>query len=311
MPLVLPEFLHAVSLDPEFADAHAWLAQTYVEMALYGKARPAEMLPKAVAHAERAVELGSPEGPIVLGWVALYYERDWAKARSIAEASMDDSPYARLLRGVLHCTFGEWPECHASLDQMERVDPFDFAGRAIRLGLRVRTRHYRRAIDELRTLQEIDMGIIHAYDPLYMAHDALGEYTEAVDAWERLWTLIGIDPSGPVQTFREEGYRAFVAAMHHAHEDLSFFDPIWRAEAHARLGEADLAFEWLDSAYRSRSPTLVFAINMNPSFDSIREDPRFHALAERLGIPVAEPDGPPPVPIPLATNARSDLVGAR
>ena len=38
--------------------------------------------------------------------------------------------------------------------------------------------------------------------------------------------------------------------------------------------------------------------NANPAFDPIRDDPRFAELAERVGIPIVEPDGPLVVPPP-------------
>ena len=70
------------------------------------------------------------------------------------------------------------------------------------------------------------------------------------------------------------------------------------AQYYARLGEADLAFEWLERAYQDRNPHLVFVFNAVPDFDPIRSDLRFVELAERVGIPLVEPDGPLAAPLP-------------
>jgi hypothetical protein len=47
------------------------------------------------------------------------------------------------------------------------------------------------------------------------------------------------------------------------------------------LGEMDEAFAWFDKAYEERSPALPF-LRANPRFASMRGDPRFEKLVERV-----------------------------
>jgi uncharacterized protein HemY len=56
------------------------------------------------------------------------------------------------------------------------------------------------------------------------------------------------------------------------------------AGAYARLGERDLAFEWLERAYAERSRTLV-NLRERVEFDNLRSDPRFNDLLRRIGLP--------------------------
>ena len=53
---------------------------------------------------------------------------------------------------------------------------------------------------------------------------------------------------------------------------------------HARLGDKDRAFEYLEESYNARAPNLVF-LKENPSFDTLRADPRFGDLLRRVGLP--------------------------
>lgn len=52
---------------------------------------------------------------------------------------------------------------------------------------------------------------------------------------------------------------------------------------HIGLGERDQAFEWLEKAYEERSSWLA-SLKVEPLFDSIRTDPRFADLVQRVGL---------------------------
>ena len=51
------------------------------------------------------------------------------------------------------------------------------------------------------------------------------------------------------------------------------------------VGQRDQAFEWLEKAYEQREEILVFLRGVDPTWDSLREDPRFQDLVRRMGFP--------------------------
>lgn len=56
------------------------------------------------------------------------------------------------------------------------------------------------------------------------------------------------------------------------------------AMVHDALGRSDEAMDWLEKAYETRSPMLaVVGLDIMP-FNSVRDDPRFHALLEKMGL---------------------------
>ena len=55
------------------------------------------------------------------------------------------------------------------------------------------------------------------------------------------------------------------------------------AMIYAALGEGDQAFEWLEKAYAQRDLYLPF-VNVQPSYDPLRDDPRFDDLLRRIGL---------------------------
>ena len=62
-----------------------------------------------------------------------------------------------------------------------------------------------------------------------------------------------------------------------------YVSPVFIARLYANLGQRDQAFEWLDEAFRERSGRLAW-LKVDPLFDSLRSDPRFPVLLQRLGL---------------------------
>lgn len=64
----------------------------------------------------------------------------------------------------------------------------------------------------------------------------------------------------------------------------TYVSPVRMALPYLALGLEDQAFEWLNTAYEDRFWLLVF-LNVEPGFDPLRSDPRFHDLLHRVGVP--------------------------
>lgn len=56
------------------------------------------------------------------------------------------------------------------------------------------------------------------------------------------------------------------------------------AQVYAWRGERDLAFEWLDRSHAQHDASLV-RLRFDLPFAGLRDDPRFAALVEKLGLP--------------------------
>ena len=62
------------------------------------------------------------------------------------------------------------------------------------------------------------------------------------------------------------------------------YDPFEVATAYSFLGDKGHAFVWLDKAVDARS-SFVIPLNVDPTWDNIRSDPRFEELVRRIGLP--------------------------
>jgi hypothetical protein len=63
-----------------------------------------------------------------------------------------------------------------------------------------------------------------------------------------------------------------------------YVSPTSVALIHVGMGEIDQAFAWLEEAEKGHDGILV-RINVDPRFDRLRSDPRFHDLVRRVGLP--------------------------
>ena len=205
------------------------------------------------------------------------------------------SAEARVGQGVVHCVLGEWEMGRKQMREGSDADPLYFAQRALVLDYASRSRRYDAAIAGAHALLAIEPNLPHAYLALWQAHWWKGEFDDAVAANASLLKQLGMDPAPFLEAYRKGGIRAFLQSS------ITYWEAwwssygvgaVWLAQFYAYLGEADLAFEWLERGYQERDPQLTNTFNANPAFDPIRADPRFAALAERVGIPIVEPDGP-------------------
>lgn len=53
---------------------------------------------------------------------------------------------------------------------------------------------------------------------------------------------------------------------------------------YAHAGEKELALDWLENAYKARETFMVY-LNVDLQWDSIRENPRFQDLLDRMNFP--------------------------
>jgi DNA-binding winged helix-turn-helix (wHTH) protein len=124
-------FERAVTLDPNYAMAHAGLASTYLHLASTVILRPLpieEAMPLARESAERALALDEElaEAWAVLGRVKMEYDWDWDGAEADlahAVALNPNSVEALAVYGQFLATMGRQEEALEAMEQARRLDP--------------------------------------------------------------------------------------------------------------------------------------------------------------------------------------------
>jgi TolB-like protein/DNA-binding winged helix-turn-helix (wHTH) protein/Tfp pilus assembly protein PilF len=282
----------ALSLDPNFALGYAGLAQSYASLSYLGGGAPVDLMPKAQAAAEKAVQLDPAldAAHTALGGVLLTYEYDWERAgnelrRAVALAPNDSD--AHRWYGNYLLALGRFDSAIAEMRRAQELDPLSMwtsrdVGRALYFA-----RRYDEAIAQLRKARElspdhavVDNWIGWAYEQKGMGREALRALL--ADAVEQ-----GASP-GEMALLRKAaataGVRGYTRAMLYIRRrSPSATDPYRTARLYARLGDRAQAFEWLDAAYDQRSVWLTW-VAVDPGVDPLRSDPRFQDLLRRMQL---------------------------
>jgi TolB-like protein/Flp pilus assembly protein TadD len=276
----------AVAIDPEYALAYAGLADCYGVLPVYLPVAPEEVYPKAKAAAMKALELDDSlaEAHAALGCIMENYEWDWDGAEREIERAITLNPgYATAYQWKAENLIirGRFDEAVEVMNKARELDPLSLFMNA-RVGLAF---YYARRYDEakaiLETTLEVDPSFAQAQYFLSLVYAVEERYEEAIEL------------------IPEESFRAWVAILHawngdadRAHAVMNdvlsrgsggYDWPSVRASFCFALGDIDGCFEWLERAVEEKDSRLLNMIP-SPKTDPLRDDPRFNAILEKMGL---------------------------
>lgn len=288
----LEYFEQSIRKDPSFALGYVGLSHAYHELAYY--ARPREAMPKSREAAEQALKLDDTlaDGHAALGWVKWIYDWDWPGAEKEFQRAIQLNPGDNLSHGMYATcldSMGRFEEASREFQIARGLDP-------ISLGLiRNNAEHFRylrqydTAIAENRRVLDMDPSFEDAHESLADAYENKGMYEESINEMEQLAISDGEHDLAEMMkiAYVRGGYKGALRSRLKYYKDrrkagshVNFWD---EALTHTQVGNKDLALQALEKAYDEREDITDLAVN--PSWDSIRLDPRFQDLVRRVGLP--------------------------
>ncbi len=176
-------FERAIALDRGYALAHSGLADCYTLMPDYSGAAAADTLPKAKAHALKAVELDDSlaEGHASLGALA-QHEYDWDTAERELKRAIELRPgYATAHQWYAEILWmkGRFPEALAEAERARQLDPTSPIVNLVLAVTHLYSRDYARAIEQANRTLELDPSFIPTRAYLVLAYLQTGQLAEA------------------------------------------------------------------------------------------------------------------------------------
>ncbi len=289
-------FEQALAADPQFAPAHAGLADAYSILGQSGQVSPLEYMPKAKAAAARALEIdpGSAEAHASLGVIAAAYDYDWETSAEYLRKAIACNPnYATAHHWYAYdylTPVGRMEEAAEEILLALQLDPLSPAIGVAAGTIFAWSRQYDRAIEIFHNTLELDASAYRIHLNLGRTYIEQGRLDEGLAVLEN---IPGPGRSYPA-TLATKGHA--LAACGRTAEALEllgelerrartdYVSPFLFARLYCGFPDREKALNWLERGYGDRDSHLIHA-RVAPLFDPLRGEARFRRLLEKIRLP--------------------------
>jgi tetratricopeptide (TPR) repeat protein len=285
----------AMQVDPNFALAYCGLADTYGwagGQIMAGK----EAWGREMELAQRAVALDPnlAEAHLSMGTALFSVLGPYASEKELDRA-VELNPNLPLIYDQYGWTFsemGRFNEAIAAEKKALELDPLStFLNTDLAFFL-YWARRYEEATAQIRKTLELDPNNAFAHSILGWCLIGKGSKAEARTEFQKATTLDDLPwyVSSLAYACAVSGDRAKAEQILRELEQLAkqrYVSPANRASVYLGLGENEKALDWLEKAYEDLDP-IFWWINGDQLYDSVRNEPRFQALLQKIDKTKAE-----------------------
>jgi TolB-like protein/DNA-binding winged helix-turn-helix (wHTH) protein len=286
-------FERAILEDPGNARSYAGLAQCYIVLPMITQAGQAETERKARESAAKALSLDESlaEAHLAIAEVEFYQDWNFPGAEKEFRRTLELNPnyatghqwYAEFLS-----IFGRHEEAILEIQTALALDPLSAivhhqAGQSFQ-----QARQYDRAIQEYQQALKLNASVYVSQEALYWAYRRQGKFGAAIQAMQGAapyWRpdqgmRVVIDQlSSAYAQGGKEGFLRQSVKMHEHFRDAS----LYLARDYVDLGDKKRALLQLEQAFKTRNGLRLWILT-DPEFDSLRSDPRFQSLIQKIEL---------------------------
>jgi TolB-like protein/Tfp pilus assembly protein PilF len=288
----LEQYGRAIELDPDFAEAHAWMAAALGRIAMVAGPQLAEPM-------RREVDLALEHGPdlqwahAVRGSWLMLFTYDWQAADAAFQRAMKAQrrdPRAHPEYGLFLVGQCRFDEAMALANEWLDLDPGPYAHDAIGW-VQLKRRQFDESTERLEFV--IEHWPSYAWTPIWLgcnyaflgrSEQAISMMRRALDAAPRHSILRGYAGAVFGAAGADEDARAVLRSFETIGREGGYVDPFNLALVHAGLGERDEALRQLERCATEGS-VQNWILAPEPFFDDLRQEPRFREVLRRLHLP--------------------------
>ncbi len=283
-------FEKAIDKNPNYALAHAALANCYGRMGESGRMAYKDAFSEQRTEATRAIELDDslPEGHAELANTAMTLDWDWATAETEFHRALELNPNSASIHekyAFYLVRTGRLAEALAEVQRGVDLDPVSWHSFHAEGFIYYFSHQYDQALSLILRVRALD---INPPDWSFLLGDVYaekGKYAESIG--EFLKSGNGVDSLGHLGNAYaragEVGSARKTIAQLQEHVQKNGVGRYEIALVYAGLGKKQEAFKWLDEAYDAHDVGLLY-LKIDPCLDPLRSDPRFDNLMRRVGL---------------------------
>jgi serine/threonine-protein kinase len=280
-------FQQALALDPNYARSYAGISTCYSCQGNFGYAPNPEVLPKAKAAAEHALQLDDSlaEAHASMGLILFYYDWDWNGSErafrraielnySFGEAYVQ---YSWLLTALRR--YDEAAVQARRAVEIDPLSPFTNTNLGWVLGTAGRLEE---SLEQFRRTLEIAPDFVFARACTAMPYVTNQRYAEAAEILEKWsWNRAIVGQIYSLAGRTAEARQVLEEVLRSPAENRSTAYDI--GVVYLLLGEPDPAFEWLEKAFQERDTKLPY-LKSQPGVEPYLKDSRFLEFLHRMNI---------------------------
>lgn len=286
-------FEKVLALDPNYALAYAGLADCFSMLGQNLDIPPRDAFPKAREMALKALSIDGTlaEAHTSLAGVLATYDWNWKEAENEFNKAIELNPnYATAHQwyGLLLIDVGRLDEAINETKKAQELDPLSPILGVASAWTLIAARRYEEAEKICYQLIDDDSNFMPPHFVLGSIYEATGEYDKAATKYLKGLSNFGYFRNDEYEVLSKSlqlsGWKGYCQKLI---DILKQRDPSQASADIAlnyfRLGEIDLAFEWLNKAYNEKDPNFLF-VRGNVHLDTVRSDPRYLSLMKKIGL---------------------------
>jgi DNA-binding winged helix-turn-helix (wHTH) protein/Tfp pilus assembly protein PilF len=285
-------FEQAIRRDPNFARAYSGMAHALIASGNLGGGSPRVDYERAKEVVQKALALDSnlAEGYAVLGELKFTYDWDFAGAekdllRAIElerNCDLAHEQYASYL-----VARGRFEEAIAEIRTALEIDPNSLMYQLNNGRILYQARRYDEAVTQLKRLIEVNEDYAIAHSWLLLVYEMKGDDAQAYEWFMKLQKRTNPERVELFQKAYEtsgwQGVKQKVFELNKVNDEKPTANHYAMARQCALIGDKEQAFVYLNKALEKHQGQMIM-LNVDPPFDSLRDDPRFDVLVRRVGL---------------------------
>ncbi len=288
-------FEQSIALDPEYAAAHAGLADSWIVLAKLGVEDPSRAMPFARDIALRALAIDGSlsDAHVSLGSIEASYWWNWPAADRHFQAALALRPkYATAHHWYAYdylAPMGRLEEAARELERAIEADPLSVVIHSSSGFVEWLRGRNQQSIAFFRKAIELDPGFQRAHLGIARALQSEGRFDEACSELEAAVVAIGDMPEFMALQAHAETLRGRTDAAARIANQLEKMaktrpiTPYVLARAWFDL-DREKMFRYLEQAMLRRDPRMIH-IGVAPIYAPIARDPRYRQMLKSIGVP--------------------------